>query len=220
MSWFKRLNLELPTVDGNKKSLVQPLLLLTVVVIVLVGLLLYKKPDLIARTRFSPPPLPATSLPSPDPAIVQTTPAAVQPNEQALPEAIRQDLLENAIELTQLRASEELLGVRLSIAKMNRELDALSMSPGPALASFPPTTGMPEVPVSFAAPPSAFPHFPQVRSIRGLDGRLTAVLSTGGAVSVVKVGDRLQNGTIERISLNGVEFRTSDGALYPLSFED
>ena len=84
---------------------------------------------------------------------------------------------------------------------------------------------VPAQPVVVAQPdtdksPQAVSHLPLIRSITGFDGKLTAVLVFGGASRAVKTGDDFAGGRIVNIHLHGVDFRTEDGSVHALNFED
>ena len=109
-----------------------------------------------------------------------------------------------------LLADKEVLAAQLENARLEQQIAELAA---------------PALPVVVAPPspdksPQAVSNLPLIRSITGFDGKLTAVLVFGGAARAVKTGDDFAGGRIAHIHLHGVDFRTEDGRVHALNFED
>lgn len=120
--------------------------------------------------------------------------------------------------ITELLSELEVKKLEFAISELEQKTQDLSAPALPDASVFTPTAAM----VAAPGPASAQP---KIISIEGLDGKLQAVLRTSSGRKVVKPGDRIELGRIERITDSAVLFRPDHGpddgkATINLSFEE
>lgn len=123
---------------------------------------------------------------------------------------LRQAMKARSETLTLLLADKEILEAQAKNARLEKEIAELAVPVLPVLPA----------PADAASVPAQTISLPLIRSISGLDSRLSAVLVLNGAVRAVRKGESFGGGTVEQIHAYGVDFRTEDGTIHILSFED
>ncbi len=164
------------------------------------------------------PPAP-TSGTTPMPVQTAAVPAVESTPQAPLPEAedpMQLHMRGTSEALTILLAEQDVLKAQAENARLEREIAGLVTPAVPTVVSTPPSAN----PGETTALPSQSSSLPLIRSIIGLDGKVSAVLVSGGASRPVKRGDSFAGGKVERINTQGVDFRTSDGTVHALNFEE
>ena len=117
----------------------------------------------------------------------------------------------NMQRLTELQAELREKSLVVSIEEENAKLRRLLENDSSSLPR--------AVPPSFSAParptvPSENLNssWPRVLSIQGLDGNIAATVNTASGLQIIRVGDTLAGGRVERISSEGVHIRDGEAA--------
>lgn len=197
--------------EGKKKK---PRLLVAIASGLLVILLAALAWQHLDDTGFfdSPMPLPQAAKPALPPLAAPAS-VANQPNDAPAPVELHSSA--KSRQLADLLAEKQMKEAELAVQELNNKINKLNQEgQTPALIIPPPPAS------AGNAAPSGAASLPRVRSIKGLDGRLKAVLTAGGSAKTVKAGENFMSGKVERISLHGVQFKASDGTIHTLSFED
>jgi len=165
------------------------------------------------RRVASVPPPPVIESESPPPAAPILEEKAPEASE-APPHYLNQ--AGNLLTLTELLAELEEDKLLTAIAASREQRAKMESPPLPQVvfpASVPPAVV--PAPASSMSAPSAQPSkselsSPQVLSIQGIDGKLTATVETASGIKTLKVGDSFGSGRVEGISVTGVQIRDGE----------
>jgi type IV pilus biogenesis protein PilP len=180
--------------------------------------------------------LPASQLFTPNAAPARPESAASEPERAAgsarekpkdtAPPPVSGDLGR----LTELRSIFELREAELRVKEVEKKIADLGQpSAGVGLPSSPVVQAQGKAAPSVkeaaqlpmpTAPLTLLPVLPRVLSISGLDGNLTAVLSTHTGRKTVQPGSLVDGGRVERISTSTVIFKANNGNVHTLGVNE
>jgi hypothetical protein len=113
------------------------------------------------------------------------------------------DLTEKSAELEKLKVEVEIAELEAKLSKLKESAFPLEL---PQLAPVP--LGIAPVPLpGNSDKPTTPPKRNRLIAVQGIDGKLVGLVDTGEGLKTIKVGDKFESGTVEKITSEGVSVR-------------